>query len=209
MTAGGSHDVSEGVFSLFAMAHTMTFAGPAGAAETVPWDGLATGGPYSYAAMPCTGDAPVNNVSSDLPALGGEVTGARAPASTRTHPMRFDVAQDGATFVLDGSLTLTVCHLRPGPTRDPDPVPDHVKPRIAVAWQGRVDRRTPELVSFRGRFAIVGGAGGYERLRGEGDIAGYFFCFDPHGCAALGAFRDCQYALIGSFRVPRDAAVLR
>lgn len=42
----------------------------------------------------------------------------------------------------------------------------------------------------------------YTALRGEGEIAGYFFCFEPDGCAALGALRDSQYAMIGRYRVP-------
>lgn len=194
----------EGAFSLFAMAHTMAFDGPAGREETVPWDGSAVDGPFSYASKPCSGEAPVNNVSTDLPALGGAVADSRVPVSTRTHPLRFHVADDGGTLRLRGSILLTVCQLGPGPTREPDPVADGDKPRIAVEWDAVVDRRAAELVTWRGAFTIAGGTGPYEDLRGEGDIAGYFFCFDPAGCVSLETFRDCQYAMIGRYRVPGE-----
>lgn len=194
----------EGAFSLFAMAHTMAFDGPAGREETVPWDGSAVGGPFSYASKPCSGEAPVNNVSTDLPALGGVVAGSRVPVSTRTHPLRFHAADDGGILRLRGSVLLTVCQLGPGPTTAPDPVADGDKPRISVDWDAAVDRRAAELVTWRGAFAIVGGTGRYEGLRGEGDIAGYFFCSDPAGCVALGTLRDCQYAMIGSYRIPGE-----
>lgn len=194
----------EGAFSLFAMAHTMAFDGPAGWEETVPWDGSAVGGPFSYASKPCSGEAPVNNVSTDLPALGGAVPSSRVPVSTRTHPLRFHVADEDGSLRLRGSILLTVCQLGPGPNTEPDPVAEGDKLRIAVDWDAAVDRRAAELVTWRGTFTIAGGTGRYEALRGEGDIAGYFFCSDPAGCVSLGTFRDCQYAMIGRYRVPGE-----
>lgn len=195
----------EGAFSLFAMAHTMAFDGSRGREETIPWDGSVVGGPFSYASKPCTGEAPVNNVSTDLPALGGGVPGSRVPVSTRTHPLRFHVADDGGTIRLRGSLVLAVCQLGPGSTTEPDPVADGDKPRITVDWDAAVDRRTAELVTWRGTFTILGGTGPYEALAGEGDIAGYFFCSDPTGCVSLETFQDCQYAMIGRYRIADDA----
>lgn len=193
----------EGVFSLFAMVHTMSFEGAAGWEETVPWGGdTRGGGPFSYASMPCTGEAPVNNVSSDLPALGGAVPGSRVPVSMRTHPLRFDVAEEGGTVRLRGSITLVVCQLQPGPTAKPDPVADGDKPRIEVWWEAAVDRRARALVSWRGTFGLAGGTGRYEPLGGEGEVAGYFFSSEPDG----EVFRDGQYAMIGRFRIPEDAA---
>ena len=196
-------EVIEGVFSVFAMAHTMTFDGPDGLQETRPWDGSPDApGTFTYASMPCSGKAPVNNVSTDLPALGGAVPGARVPVSTRTHPMSFEVTESEGATCLTGSIALTVCHLGPGPTDEADPVPDVDRDRIRVEWTARIDVRTDELVTWRGTFSLVGGTGTYSQLGGEGDIAGYFFCFDPGGCAALGALHDCQYSMIGRYRVP-------
>lgn len=195
----------QGVFSLFAMVHTMAFEGPAGREEAAPWDGAAVGGPFCYASMPCTGEAPVNNVSTDLPALGGTIPGSRVPVSTRTHPLRFEVAAAGGALHLRGSVVLIVCHLRPGATAGDDPTGDGDRPRIEFGWEATVDRRTPELVTWQGSFDIAGGTGRYEALRGEGDIAGYFFCSDPAGCAPLGEYRDCQYAMIGRYRIPAAA----
>lgn len=196
----------EGVFSLFAMVHTMSFEGAAGWEETVPWGGeRAGGGPFSYASMPCTGEAPVNNVSSDLPALGGAVPGSRVPVSMRTHPLRFDVAEAGGAVRLRGSITLVVCQLQPGSTATPEPVADGDKPRIEVSWEAAIDRRGRALVSWRGTFALAGGTGRYEPLRGEGEIGGYFFSYQPD----REVFGDGQYAMIGRFRVPDDAATAR
>lgn len=114
----------EGDFSLFAMAHTMVFDGPAGRQETLPWNGSPDArGPFTYASLPCTGNAPVNNVSTDLPTLGGALPGGQVPVSTRTHPLRFEVFQAGGIAELRGTITLTVCHLRSGSTPEPDPIP--------------------------------------------------------------------------------------
>lgn len=196
----------QGVFSLFGMVHTMAFGGPAGRQEPAPWDGASVGGPFCYASMPCTGEAPVNNVSTDLPALGGTIPGSRVPVSTRTHPLQFEVTETGGGLHLRGSILLTVCHLGPGATAaGDDPAGDTDTPRIEFGWQATVDRRTPELVTWRGSFDIAGGTRSYEALRGGGDIAGYFFCSAPAGCAPLGEYRDCQYAMIGRYRIPTGA----
>lgn len=203
-------EVLEGTFSLFAMVHTMRFDGPDGLQETRPWDGSPTArGPFSYASKPCSGQAPVNNVSTDLPALGGTVAGSRAPISTRTHPMTFEVAEDAedpGTTRLTGSIVLTVCHLGPGPTDEAEPVRDPDRPRISVDWSAQVDVRTDELVTWCGSFALGGGTGPYALLGGEGDIAGYFFSFDAGGRRSLGVFPDGQYAMIGRYRIPRHGS---
>lgn len=204
-----SHDdaaVIQGAFGLFAMVHTMTYEGPHGAEDTRPWDGSPQpGGPYTYASLPCNAEAPVNNVSSDLPALGGAVAGARAPASTRNHPLRFDVLHDDGALTLQGSIALTVCQRGPGSTAVADAVPDVDKDRIDLAWTARVITRSDELISWRGRVELVGGTGVYQQLRGAGDIAGYFFCFAAEGCAELGVFRDAQYAIVGDYCIPAAA----
>lgn len=205
MAGEGPADL-EGVFTLFAMVHTLGFEGAHGPEEAVPWDGSpAAAGPYTYASRPCSGHAPVNNLSTDLPALGGAVPSGRVPVSTRTHPLRFTVREDEAGLHLEGSITLTVCQLQSGSTPDPDPVADVDKPRIDVTWTATVDARSPELVSWSGTFSLVGGTGIYAQLRGDGHIAGYFFCFDPEGCASVGALSDSQYAMIGRYRLPASA----
>lgn len=198
----GDGDVVEGVFSLFAMVHTMRLEGPEGPVETHPWDGVAAGG-FSYASMPCNGDAPVNNVATDLPALGGAVLGVRVPVSVRSHPLRVEVDASGG---LEGSVALTVCRLGAGPTADPDPVADHAKPRIEVVFEGAVDRRDATFVPWSGTFTLRGGTGRYEQLRGEGQIAGYFFSKDAQEGAARGALLDGQYAMIGRYRIPAPTA---
>lgn len=196
----------EGVFSLFAMAHTLTFAGPSGPQETVPWDGSARpGGSFTDASRSCSDDAPVNNVSTDLPTLGGAVDGGRAPVSTRTHPMRFDIVEDRDVTRLRGGITLVVCHLASGSTSVPDPTPDHRKPRIEVRWSAQVGARTGEQVSWQGTFEIVGGTATYAALRGEGDIGGCFSCSEARDDAARADLHDCQYAMIGRYRIPAAA----
>jgi hypothetical protein len=64
---------------------------------------------------------------------------------------------------------------------------------------------TPENILWRGTFEIVGGTGPYEQLRGDGTIAGYFFCFAPEGCEEIGEFRDVQFAMNGTYTVPAEA----
>lgn len=205
MAADG--DLVEGAFSLFAMVHTMTLARPGGPQETRPWDGTArAGGPFSYASMPCSGNAPVNNVSTDLPALGGAVPDSRVPVSTRSHPLSFEVVERDRGPGLRGSISLTVCQLRPGATAGSDALADHARPRIEVGFDGEVGRRGAGFVAWSGTFALLGGTGRYEQLRGEGDIAGYFFSFDPEQGAARGALLDGQYAMVGRYRVPAAAA---
>jgi hypothetical protein len=201
-------DEIRGSFSLLAMAHTTTYAGAdVGEQQPNPWDGAVQGeGPYRYAAIPCTGNAPVNNISGDLPTFNALVPGSRVPSSTRAHPLQFEVSEgDDGAMRLEGTLELTVCQLRPGVTPDPDPVPDPEKDRIRFEWTAQAAQSTPENVVWEGTFDIVGGTGPYEQLRGEGTIAGYFFCFAPEGCAELGEFRDVQFTMSGGYTVPTEA----
>jgi hypothetical protein len=197
-----------GSFSLVAMAHTTPYAGAdLEEQQPNPWDGGVEGeGPYRYAAIPCTGDAPVNNISGDLPTFNALVPGSRVPASTRAHPLEFTVTEgDDGEMQLEGTLELTVCQLRPGVTPDPDPVPDPEKDRISVEWTAQAVEAAEETVVWQGPLEIVGGTGRYEQLRGEGTIAGYFFCFAPEGCAELDEFRDVQFTMSGSYTAPTEA----
>lgn len=201
-------DEVHGAFSMVVMAHTTSYAGTdvEQEQESNPWDGGTDAGPYRYAAIPCNQDAPLNNISGDLPTFNTLIPGSRVPASTRAHPLEFDVSEgDDGEMELEGTLDLTVCQLRPGVTPDPDPVPDPEKDRIRFEWTARAAEASQESVVWRGEFRIVGGTGRYEDLSGEGEIAGYFFCFAPEGCEEIGEFRDVQLTMAGTYDVPTEA----
>jgi hypothetical protein len=191
--AGGA----EGSFGLAAMVHTHNW--PANA-EVSPWDGR-TNGSFTYRAIPCAGNAPMNNIGTNLPTYNGLIPGSRSPASTRSHPFRFTVEQGAMT----GAIALTVCQLAPGPTTDGRP--DAERERIDIAFTATADRRTGEETIFSGSFRITGGTGRYAQLTGGGTIRGYFMCFDPRGCVGgnEGRLRDMQYVLEGTFRDPAFA----
>src|SRR4051812_19517155 len=76
-----------GPFSVVQMVHTPNW--PV-ATDVNPWDG-GSGGPFTYRGIPCAGNAPVNNIASDLPTYNTRVPGSRSPASTRAQPMQFTV----------------------------------------------------------------------------------------------------------------------
>jgi hypothetical protein len=200
----GERPVS-GHFSLIMMVHTTESTPNFSVPATVPWGGAKRiGRSYSYRSIACTGAAPVNNISSDLPSYGTRVAGSRAPSSLRAHPFRIRVrkARQGG-WELVGRIQYTVCQLRGGPTPDPDPVPDAQKPKINVRFTARFKRLNVENLHWRGRFTLEGGTGRYEDLTGSGEIAGYFFCFNPQGCAATGRkYRDGQFVMHGRYRDP-------
>lgn len=183
----------EGSFGLAAMVHTPDWPNNA---DVVPWDGKRSG-EFVYRAIPCSGNAPMNNISSNLPTYNSMIPGSRSPASTRSHPFKF-TASNGKIV---GSINLTVCKLAPGPTKDE--IADAKRDRILIDFQATASKKTGEETVFEGPFSIVGGTGRYEKLKGEGTIRGYFMCFDPSGCVAnQGKFRDMQYVLEGKFSDP-------
>lgn len=197
--AGAASPAMAGDFSLMAMVHTTQYQD----ADLVmqdpnPWDGSAARGPYRYASIACTGNAPVNNISTNLTTYNSRLPESRSPASTRNHPFEFVV--QGPT--LRGSVVLTACQQGPGATESPDPVPDGRKDKIFLNWTATYERTSPEEVSWSGRFAITGGTGIYEDLTGRGAVSGYFFCFADEGCESLGEFRDAQYTMTGTYRDP-------
>ena len=207
-TGGGTQEVRgaagvKGSFNLIAMMHTSTAQFPS-LAGAKPWDGRQLGS-FAYRSIPCSGNAPVNNISSDLPGYGTRVAGSRAPSSTRLHPFKFKVVEtrDGGRE-MRGSITLTVCKLQAGPTADPDPVPDESKPKIRFAFRAKYRRETAELTRFNGHFRIKGGTQRYDDLSGSGRIAGYLMCLGAEGCVARGSerFLDGQISLQGSYRDP-------
>lgn len=200
-SAGGM----KGHFSLVNMVHTTQYQGQdLGTNEPQPWTGTRqTGGPFVYAGIACSGNAPVNNVSTDLTTYNTRLPGSRSPASTRSHPFKFRVVRNKhGQLRLRGRITFTVCQLKPGPTPTPDPVADAEKPKIYVGWNAKFKKRSAEEVSWWGSFRIRRGTGIYEDLTGSGEIAGYFFCFAPEGCETLGEFRDGQYTMSGSYADP-------
>lgn len=195
LSAGACWAGAEGSFGLAAMVHTPNWPNNP---EVAPWDGKSDG-EFVYRAIPCSGNAPMNNISSNLPTYNSLIPGSRSPASTRSHPFKFTV-KDGK---MTGTINLTVCKLAPGPTKDERP--DTARDRIYINFQADSKRRSAEETIFSGSFKITGGTGRYAKLAGEGIIRGYFMCFDPEGCGGgpnKGNFRDMQYVLDGNFSDP-------
>lgn len=190
-----------GSFSAIMMVHTSS-GGFGQLPGANPWNGTYEAGEgFRYRSIPCTGNAPVNNISSDLPSYGTRVAGSRAPSSMRAHPFGFRVRKYKGRWEMQGSVTFTVCKLAGGATAANDPVPDAAKPKIVMGFRAQFKRETPELVRWTGRFRIEGGTGRYEGLTGNGQISGYFMCFAPEGCAATGGkYLDGQMALSGTYR---------
>jgi hypothetical protein len=195
---------ASGNFSLVMMIHTNSsvFGDLPG---VKPWGGERNGGAsFAYRSIPCVGNAPVNNIASDLPSYGTRVTGSRAPSSMRAHPFAFTVrkAKRGG-YELVGAIKFTVCRLGPGPNPSNDPVPDENKPNIMVGFRARFAKMTGELLHWSGRFRIEGGTGRYKDLKGSGEIAGYFMCFAPEGCVAKGnKYLDGQFVMHGTYVDP-------
>jgi len=192
-----------GRFSLVMMVHT-TSSDFGNLPGVNPWSGARRRGTvYVYRSIPCTGDAPVNNIASDLPSYNQRVRGSRLPSSMRAHPFRFSLVRRDGKWRMKGRIAFTVCKLGPGPTPQNDPVPDARKPRINVHFEAAFRRVTGETLRWNGRFRIRGGTGRYDDLTGSGDIAGYFLCFNPRGCVALGGrYLDAQMTLQGRYRDP-------
>ena len=194
-----------GKFSAIMMVHTRssTYGDLPGVR---PWNGARVkGSGGEYRSIACNQNAPVNNISSDLPSYGTRVKGSRAPASMRAQPFGFEVRRNKRTkrWEMVGSVRFIVCKLGPGPTPVDDPVPDANKPQIVIGFRAPFKKESPELVRFAGRFRITGGTQRYNDLRGAGRIAGYLFCFAPDGCAARGGnMLDGQFVLNGKYHDP-------
>lgn len=187
----GSAIAVEGAFGLAAMVHTPDWPNNP---EVQPWDGESEG-EFVYSSIACSGNAPMNNISSNLPTYNSLIPGSRSPASTRSHPFRFTY-ENGA---MTGTINLTVCKLGPGPADDGRE--DAERDRIDIEFTATADRRSGEETIFGGDFTIASGTGRYAELEGSGTIRGYFMCFDPRGCKEgnEGQFRDMQYVLEGTF----------
>lgn len=207
-TLPGAHaqDAERGVrgsFSLQQMFHTSTAQFPT-LAGVRPWNGRdRSASSFVYRGIPCTGQAPVNNIASNLPSYNGRVKGSRSPVSTRFHPFRFRVQKTRRGTEMLGEITMTVCQLRNGPTPNPDPVADPAKPKIRIAFRAEFERQNAEEVRFAGTFRLRGGTQRYEDLSGSGTISGYLFCFAPPGCGGTGGrFLDGQVSLQGRYADP-------
>lgn len=203
--AGDAQTGNQGIkgrFNLQAMYHTSTAQFPV-LPGVNPWDGRSEDGVFAYRSIPCTGNAPVNNISSNLPSYNTRVRGSRVPSSTRLQPLRFRVRRIRGVRMITGRINLTVCQLRPGPTPNPDPVADINKPKIKIAFRARFKRESAEDVRYHGTFRILGGTQRYEDLTGSGDIAGYLFCFAPKGCAGTGGkYLDGNVTMQGEYADP-------
>lgn len=197
----------KGKFSLIMMVHTSS-GGFGNLPGVNPWSGnRRSRARHAYRSIPCTGNAPVNNISSDLPSYNNRVRGSRVPSSMRAHPFAFRLrrARAGRRRMV-GSINFTVCKLGGGPNANPDHVPDERKPRIRVRFHATPRRINAETLHFDGTFRLRGGTQRYRGLRGSGTIAGYLFCFNPAGCAATGGrYLDGQFAMQGNYadRTPR------
>lgn len=203
-TASQTGDGVKGRFSLVMMIHTRSssFGDLPG---VTPWNGVRTqGASFEYRSIPCQGNAPVNNIASDLPSYGTRVRGSRAPSSMRAHPFGFKLRKNSrGKWEMIGAVRFTVCHLRPGPTPSNDPVADVQKPYIDVGFRAKFKRESPEMLRWEGRFRLNGGTQRYDDLTGSGTIAGYFFCFAPEGCVAHDRkYLDGQFVMQGTYRDP-------
>ncbi len=193
---------ASGNFSLQAMMHQSTAQFPQ-LPGVRPWNGRSRDSVFAYRSIPCSGNAPVNNISSNLPSYNGRVRDSRVPSSTRLHPFRFRARRVGRFVLMTGRTTLTVCQQKSGPTPNPDPVSDASKPKIKIVFKARYRRENAEHLRFAGTFDIVGGTERYEDLTGSGTIAGYLFCFAPEGCTGTGGnFLDGQLSMQGTYADP-------
>lgn len=191
-----------GNFQLLAMVHSTDAQNENRLIET-PWNGVISGN-FRYRSRPCTANAPVNNLSSNLPSYNGRVNGSRLPASTRLQPLSFSVLRTKkGTRVIGGTAEIVVCQLTSGPTANPDPVPDAQKPRIRISFKAPYTRETTESTSYGGSFKILGGTGRYEDLTGSGTIQGNFFCLGARRCEQRGGAQfDGQVTLQGTYQDP-------
>lgn len=193
-------------FNLIGMAHTSP-ATPGGLpieVSTTPWDGRSTGGPFSYASAPCAANAPINNVSTNLVSLNTRLKGSRSPASTRLHPLQFEVvSNEGGSGDMRGTIELTVCQPRFGVT--PPGKQDSMRDRVSFTFNATFTQPTSEETTWAGQFQIRDATGVYKGLRGSGQIAGYLMCLGPERCAQQGGFRDAQVTMIGSYDLPPNA----
>jgi uncharacterized protein affecting Mg2+/Co2+ transport len=191
-------------FNVIAMAHTspVTPQGWDVPLETTPWDGQSEG-TFSYSSIACADDAPINNISTNLTTLNTRLPESRSPASTRLHPIEFEVAdwQNGAGSI-EGTVTMVACQLRAGLTPEDEEVPDEEKDRIVFSFTGDVERTAAEEIRYTGTFEITDATGQYEGMTGEGQIGGYIMCLGPDDCADFGEFRDIQVAMVGTYDHP-------
>ena len=186
---------ASGDFVLQAMTHTPDWPS---AKDVVPWDGVSDGS-FTYRAIPCSGNAPLNNISSNLPTYSNRIAGARSPASTRAHPMKFTVEKG----LMKGTIAFTICKLTPGPTPATDETKDADRPKINIEFTARTTKVNAEELVFKGEFRIASSTGRYQKLTGSGTISGYMFCYDPKGCVAnQGRFRDMQFVIEGAYSDP-------
>jgi hypothetical protein len=184
----------QGTFTVFSMAHTSKWPGTS---NVNPWDGKSNGA-FVYASASCSApNAPINNASSDLPSYNTRIPGSRVPSSTRAHDLHVK-AHNGN---INGTIELTVCQLAPGPTSDG--LKDSDRDRIFFKFTATPNTISSQNATFKGDFKITGGTGRYSDLTGEGQVIGYFFCFNQKDCEGEnGRYRDVQFSLQGTYFDP-------
>jgi hypothetical protein len=192
-------------FNVIAMAHSspQTPQGWDVPLETSPWDGESTG-TFSYSSIACADDAPINNISTNLTTFNSRLPESRSPASTRLHPIEFEVTdevEDG-TGEFTGTVEMVACQLRAGVVPEDDEMADEDRDRIIFEFDADFERTAPEEIRYTGTFTISEGTGEYEGLTGDGEIGGYIMCLGPDDCADFGEFRDIQVAMIGTYDHP-------
>lgn len=202
----GAQGRSDQHFSLVAMVHTGPKS-PQGhdvPVQTIPWDGT-EGGPFTYSSILCTQRAPVNDIATNLASFNSRLPDSRSPSSVRIQPLHFRASTSAeGRGQLEGLMTVVVCGLAPGESLKLDPsLPDLQRDRIDVEWSADFQRMSPEEIEWHGTFTITGGSGPYEGLTGKGELAGYFFCLGPKGCAEFNDYRDGQFVMTGTYQTER------
>jgi hypothetical protein len=120
-----------------------------------------------------------------------------AKAMARAHDLHMTV-DNGR---ISGAVDLTVCQLAPGPTSDD--LKDLDRDKIFFKFTAMPSIISSANATFEGDFKITGGTGRYSDLEGEGQIVGYFFCFNQSACNGEdGRYRDVQFSLQGTFSDP-------
>lgn len=191
-----------GDFSLIMMVHTRSSSFGDLPGVNPWWGQRGSTQTYKYRSIPCTGNAPVNNIASDLPSYNARVSGSRVPSSMRAHPMAFKVVKTSRGWRMRGILKFTVCKMGPGPAPSDDPVPDEKKPKIRMSFIASFYRVNDETLRYSGSVRLLGGTKRYEDLRGSGRIAGYLFCFAPEGCRPHKKYLDGQMVIHGTYADP-------
>ncbi|MDP9069823.1 MAG: hypothetical protein M3N68_00765 [Actinomycetota bacterium] len=174
---------AQGGFSLTVHAHSS----PGTLFPARPIPSPVTEGNYVYSSIPCSRQAPFNDVALNF---NPDYPGIPSPAPVR-HRLEVTITEtNGRNGTAEGTLTTILCEngQESGNT-------------ITISFVGRFHQVSENEVRFAGRFEITGGTGIFEDLEGHGSITGSFTCLRGN-CASRGVFADAVFRLKGSFRDP-------